>query len=137
MAPDHCSPPRGCWVRDGARDHGEGQGPWGFLSGIHARLHSETTTCRKNAFGLARIHKPTLLTPSPSPIPMHMSMAMTVPYIASKAREGTGNGRAGKQLAPDSLGEVGQTCPRGISPMEGDQLTKPKLNHIQSTGLRP
>ena len=48
-------------------------------------------------------------------------------------RKGFGNGCVGKQLVPDDLGGVGEASPRNYVPKEGDNLTKPELNHVQST----
>ena len=50
---------------------------------------------------------------------------------SSKRRAGSGH--RGQRLAPNDLGGVGETSPPVASSREGDNSTKPELNHVQST----
>ena len=44
-----------------------------------------------------------------------------------------GSGHLGQRLAPNDLGEVDETSPPVASSREGDNSTKPELNHAQRT----
>ena len=50
---------------------------------------------------------------------------------SSKKRAGSGDW--GQRLAPDDLGVVGETSPPVASCREGDNSTKPELNHVHGT----
>ena len=49
------------------------------------------------------------------------------------SKEKAGSGHRRQRLAPNDLGGVGETSPPVSPPKEGDNSTKPELNHVQST----
>ena len=88
----------------------------------------------------ARTYDSNKCSPTHAHVPAHNSSAHVQAHDVKgrkSARQGSRNGPVGQQLAPNSLGGVGETSSRIPLSKESDKSIQCNLNHVQSTDPWP